>query len=343
MSAATTINEYMLSLTKDLMEKRSVTESTANAYIRSMYILNGKKPFKTLTFLKNTESIDKKIAEYADNTQKAIYSSIVSVLSLVKDKPAYKKSYQHYHDMMIGKRDEMKESKPEAGTKTEREEKNWVSWEEVSALRDDLKAKVDEFKSKKAIDSSQYETLLKSVVLGLYSYTQPRRNQDYLDMYVVKGEPTSTEANFLVLDKKGNPTHFVFNKYKTSKKYGQQQIELTPELKDILAVFLHHHPLLKGRKKSTEPQKMLVFADGKPMEAVNSITRLLNKIFGKAVGSSMLRHIYLSSKYDIKEMNEDATKMGHSVEEQKQYLRGSGETVNEVVVPMMEVAASASP
>lgn len=53
--------------------------------------------------------------------------------------------------------------------------------------------------------------------------------------------------------------------------------------------------------------------------SVNSITRILNKVFGKKVGSSMLRHIYLSSKYGnvSKEMKEDAKIMGHSTEVQK--------------------------
>jgi hypothetical protein len=55
------------------------------------------------------------------------------------------------------------------------------------------------------------------------------------------------------------------------------------------------------------------------LTAVNSITRILNKIFGKKVGSSMLRHIFLSDKYgEVKgEMADDAKAMGHSVDEQQ--------------------------
>jgi hypothetical protein len=44
-------------------------------------------------------------------------------------------------------------------------------------------------------------------------------------------------------------------------------------------------------------------------------------VFGKNVGSSMLRHIYLSDKYNIKEMKEDAEKMGHTVEQQRDYMK----------------------
>jgi hypothetical protein len=35
----------------------------------------------------------------------------------------------------------------------------------------------------------------------------------------------------------------------------------------------------------------------------------------------MLRHIYLSSKYDVEEMNEDSEKMGHSSSMQKEYMK----------------------
>jgi len=90
-------------------------------------------------------------------------------------------------------------------------------------------------------------------------------------------------------------------------------------LLDAISIYLKHHPLHKGKITKNTEFKFLVYADGSPLTAVNSITRILNKIFGKKVGSSMLRHIYLSSKYgDIKEeQKEDARAMGHSVGEQQ--------------------------
>jgi hypothetical protein len=35
----------------------------------------------------------------------------------------------------------------------------------------------------------------------------------------------------------------------------------------------------------------------------------------------MLRHIYLSAKYDVSEMNEDAEKMGHTSGMQREYMK----------------------
>jgi integrase len=123
---------------------------------------------------------------------------------------------------------------------------------------------------------------------------------------------TYKEDNFLVI-RKGVPVEFVFNKYKTSKTYGTQTVPIPKELADALTIYLKRVP-----KNSTS---LLIAYDGTPLTQANAITRILNKTFGKKIGSSMLRHIYLSSKYDIDEMTTDATQMGHSLEEQKQYMK----------------------
>jgi len=77
----------------------------------------------------------------------------------------------------------------------------------------------------------------------------------------------------------------------------------------------------------TELRKSLDFLnskpDGKAMDRSNDITKTLNKVFGKAIGSSMLRHIFLTDKYStiFKTAKIDAEKMGHSTEEQKNYIK----------------------
>ena len=329
--SAMRVNEFMLELAKKLREEKKVAESTANAYIRAMYLLNGKQPYKNLTFLKNTSAIADLVSKYAESTIKTIYASIVSVLSLFKDKPTYKKVYQHYYDLMMGKIVEAKQN--ESSDKTQKQTDNWITWDEVQKKVADLREKVAEFKSNKSITSQQYESLLHYLIVSLYTETQPRRNQDYLDMYVAKKQPTETEHNYVVLTKT-KPTSFVFNKFKTSKKYGQQTLEVPETLANVISEYLKFHPLKKNAS-----YKFLVSYDGTPITAVNAITRVLNKIFGKRVGSSMLRHIFLSTKYDIKEMEKDANAMGHSVEEQKKYMKGSGEVSQEVTVPTMDTIA----
>ena len=51
--------------------------------------------------------------------------------------------------------------------------------------------------------------------------------------------------------------------------------------------------------------------------------RILNKIFDKAIGSSMLRHIFLTDKYGetLDKQKEDAKNMAHSEGQQKDYIK----------------------
>jgi hypothetical protein len=236
--------------------------------------------------------------------------------------------------MIINAKD-MKDTATDPSENTTKENDNCIDWKEVQQKSKELSDKVGKFASSKNITPEQFTELLHWLVLSLYTEVQPRRNQDYLDMWVVKKwkEDMPTDKNYLDIATQ----QFIFNKFKTQKTYGQQKISIPPSLMSVVQVYLKHHPLVKGNKTKTTEFKFLVFPDGTPLTAVNAITRILNRIFGKKIGSSMLRHIFLSSKYDIKEMENDATAMGHSVEEQKNYLRGSGEEKQSGNGPMLVV------
>ena len=314
--------EFMLQLAKKLMEERHVAESTASAYLRTLYQLNGKSSFKNLTFLKNTEGILKHLEGYADSTRRAVLGAIVGVLMLFKDKPTFKKVYQFYHDQMTEKNKVAREEESKTpNAKTEKQKDNWLSWEDISRVRSGLVKDVSEFANHKTVTAPQYDKLLQSLVLALYTEIQPRRNQDYLDMYVVKKhtDKLPTDKNYFDF----STGKFIFNKYKTSKKYGIQTSDIPANLLAELHLYLKFHPLWRGvAKRKADPVKLLVQHDGTPLTAVNAITRILNRIFGKKIGSSMLRHIYISDKYKEadtidQERAKDAEAMGHSVGVQK--------------------------
>ena len=315
-------NEFMLQLHKRLLEKtygtppRNLGETTANAYIKTLYTLNDKKPFKTLGFLKKTATIEEKLKNYAESTKKTILASIASVLSLEKDTPGYKKTYKYYYDKMMEKAADAKSA--DSSEKTNKQAENWVEWNDVLEKYKELKTKTVDSKNP---DWSRLQDLL---LLGLYTEIPPRRNQDYLSMDVVRAtkrtklESLPTDKNYLILRGKV-PTNLIFNVYKTSKTYGQQNITIPESLSKVIATYIKHHPLAKV--KGSKQFAFLVSEDGTPLTADNAITRILNKLFGKKVGSSMLRHIYLSSKYDIGSMTNDAEAMGHSLSQQRDYLK----------------------
>lgn len=308
--------EFMMTLHRELTETKKVAESTADAYLKTLTILNDKKPFKNLTFLKKTDVILAKVAEYADSTQKAILATLVSVLSLHTDTPAQKRLHELYREKMMGKVEETKKvDEGKEGQKTKKQTENWVSWEEVKSKKEELAKEVETSRTKKALLVGDYDHLISLVVLSLYTDIQPRRNQDYTEMLVVKQWKTEMPTTHNYYDIKGQ--RFVFNKFKTAKTYGQQIVELPESLKATLTYYIKRHPLAK-EKKTDYP--LLVDAHGEPLTAVNAITRILNKLFGgKKVGSSMLRHIFITDKYGGTKVEQetDALAMGHSVAEQQ--------------------------
>lgn len=318
----TTVNEtaFKKELEQKLLNDKKLASSSVKLYLRNLEKLNDNQPLKNLNFLKDVKTITDKLNHYKENTKRGYYISITSVLSLDKSTKAKQKLYDEYFKLMMEKN---KELKKEEGTnqKTETQAENWIAWSEVEQKWDALKKKVETFKNNKELSDHQYNTLLQYVVLSLYTCLPPRRNE-YQNMVVAKTatESSPTDKNYYDVDNK----RFIFNKYKTMKKEGQKIVPLPDALQTVLTTYIKHHPLIKGKiTKKFQPVSFLVYQDGTPLDKVNSITRVLNKIFGKKVGSSMLRHIYLSNKYgDVnEEQKKDADVMGHSVDMARDYIK----------------------
>lgn len=308
------ITPFMMDLHKELKDKREIADVTASQYIRTLYSLNSELPFKNLAWLKNTASVELRLENYAESTQKTMLSTIVSTLSLYNQKSSYKKIFAHWYNRMMEKSNEDRQK--DSTQKTPKQEKNWLSWEVILAHEKRLEEEVK--KIVKNPTPADWNTVLAYMVLCLYTRFSPRRNQDYQFMKVVKtpaqAEKLGKEFNYFVLDTK----QFIFNKYKTANSHGEQVFDVPQDLVDAIMLYLKAHPL-KPTLKS--PFQFLVLNDGTPLPSVNSITRILNKIFGRNVGTTMLRHIYLSNKYDVSEMNEDAEKMGHTSGMQHEYMK----------------------
>jgi hypothetical protein len=134
-------------------------------------------------------------------------------------------------------------------------------------------------------------------------------------MKIVKKLPAEIDKsfNYLVLD----DMQFHFNNYKTAKTYQTQTVDISPELQKVIKQFLPYHPLIKEFKKKGGLTEMFLIVNqaGVHPEAKNYITRVLNKIFDKKIGVSMLRNIYLTSKYggENTDKKDDADAMGTSV------------------------------
>jgi hypothetical protein len=287
--------------------KPDISASSRKLYTFNLTKLNGGKEIKNLNFLSKPEILEK-LEEMTPNTRRTY---IIAIVSSLKDRPEakYKKLYSKFYEHLTAINADLKTN----NTKSEKQEANWLPQEEVMKTCSELAEVIPQIQSKKSISPAEYDTLLKAVVLGLYALQKPRRNKDYTDCLIVRKVPEDTSHNYLDIEN----WEWVFNNYKTEKTYKQKKMAVPEELKKVLQVYLKFHPCSKQIKKKTfEPVPFLAHQDGKPINTSTEMTRMLNKIFGKKVGSSLLRNIFLTDKYGkvAKEMANDVSEMGTSIQ-----------------------------
>jgi len=305
----------------ELFTAKNITESSKKLYLANLMRLNS-GPIKNLKFLNDVEAIQEKLKKYKPNTQRSYIISIVSLLKSLKEKQKkYNKLYDSYYAIL----DTMNKSLKDNTEKTEKEEKEWIGQDAVKEKFETNMKLIEDLKDKKKLTSEEYEKLLHLVVLSLFVLQKPRRNKDYQDAYIVKKykPELGTEKNYLDLFK----NEFHFNNYKTQGTYKTQTCEVNPILREIIDFYLKFHPLKAKLKEGPIP--LLVDEKGEPFTQNNSLTRMLYKIFGSKIGSSMLRKLYLTDKYAdvMKEMKADTQAMGTSTgTAQTNYIKKETET-----------------
>lgn len=280
---------------------KSITDSSKRLYIANLTRLSG-EPIRNLKFLADVDNIKTKLDRYKPNTQRSYIISIVSLLKSVKEKQKkYSKLYDSYYKIL----EEMNKSLKDQTGKSETEKESWIGQDKVQEKFDTQLKVMDDLKDKKKLTADEYEKLLHLVVLALFVLQKPRRNKDYQEAVVVKKylPEMGTDKNFVDLLK----NEFLFNNYKTAGTYKTQTVAIEPKMREILDFYLKFHP----KKKEGH---LLVNYEGEPFTQTNSLTRILNKIFGCKIGSSMLRKLYLTDKYadTMKQMQSDSTAMGTS-------------------------------
>lgn len=319
---------FLVKLQEEL-KARDYTDTTTTQYISTLINLYNKifydEKIKSLTFLQNTETIENAIKNnYKESTQRNIYNILKSILHPHKDKRLYKRAYQFYSVKSEDINKELNVIK-EKNIKTQKQQENWITWEEVLAIKEEYKEKADFIGNKKNVSDTEYDIILRNLVLSFYTEMPPRRNE-YMNLLIIPTENDEMDdfKNYLILDQH----KLVLNNYKTSKKYGTQVIELNENIINSLNQYLLHHILYNNNKKKSKYEiPLFINKQGNPYSQINSFTRLLNKIFKKNIGVSMLRHIYLTDKYgkDLDEMKEDADAMAHSLTLQKEYIKNNQE------------------
>lgn len=295
----------MEDLKKKIREnKPNVSESSISSYANALkqlfYKAHLPKEPLDIKWFNDFNAMKEELKDANLNTRKTTYAAI---LTLHKGNEDIKK-------LMV---EDQKEVNKQIAShkKSDKQEENWLEYDEIKKRVDNkLKLTKALFTSKEKLNDKEYNDIILTMILllttGYYETMPPRRN---MDMNELKFRNYTNEDNYIT------KTHFVFNKYKTSKFYGEEKIEIPKEMKPILNNYLRHRKMYEG-DYLLNPQG---YSENKFKS--NDMGKYLNKFFGLKIGTSMLRHIFISHYIDIKKIKENADKMGHSFKETLEYAK----------------------
>jgi len=299
-------------LMKELSESRpNAKESTIKMYTANLSKLQ--KLFETdnFKFLNKPEEVKDKLSNLHYTSRRNYFNAIIIYLMAVKDKDdPLIKEYVEIRDEL----NKQYEEEQATGVISDKQKENFVPIEEVNKMIEDMGKEIKDRKLKKKEDmTAKDKSLIQSYILFNIYTRLPLRN-DLAGMEVINkrvynklSEEEKKSKNYLVINK--NSMFFVLNKYKTSSKYQELKIDIPKDLEKLLRFYIRVNGMGVLFKSST----------GKPISR-NALSQLLlketKKRMGKSISTTMLRKIYLSSKYgEVKEeMKADAKIMGHSPE-----------------------------
>ena len=301
----------------------SAKEPTIKLYARVLQTLKGKMSGDSMyNFLEDFDKVLPNLSENC-NSRKTQITAIVIMLKLKKSGKDIIKKYKDEQQACIKEVNDHYKS----GDKSDRQSENWMTLEDLESIRAQLGERYEEIKGRRFngdLKPSLYEDLQEYPLLSL-QLKYPIRN-DLHEAQVLsnaKYQRMSKEAraqnNMIVL--KRDSGSLILNDYKTKGVYGQKVIELDKDITHLL------HDFLKFRSKhGWESPWFLLNTKKDPMNS-NMVTKAFNRIFkpyGKAVSTSMIRHIVLTEKFGetMKEAKEMADMMGHSVKtQQEKYVK----------------------
>lgn len=268
--------------------KPTISASSLKTYIsllKSLYHKKHEKGDINLAWFNNQDEIIELLKDKPASSRKTTYAALIAI---AKDNNKYKAALLDdgkTYDKFI-----------KTQTKTEKQEENWKSFEEVQKIFNDMHTKIKPLLNSKELSPTDYKKLQDFILLALTSgvFISPRRSMDWVDMKIKNID----KAKDNYIDK----NDFVFNKYKTAKFYETQKVSIPKQLKTILNKFIKLNP----------HEYLLTDDKGNKMTNVR-LTQKLNKIFDGAISTSMLRHIYLTEQLKNVPALEKLEKMAHDM------------------------------
>lgn len=175
-----------------------------------------------------------------------------------------------------------------------------VKWDSIVKLSDKLRNNFFKIEMK-------YNEGMEALLLSLYSLFPPQRSEIFSNLIITTTKPTDKDNNYLYR-KSTNVYYMIINKHKTARSAG----EITEQITDKQLI-----KMLNRYLKLYNTKYLFQYSDDKSLSP-SDISKMLGKTtkeLGDKLGSSSMRHIYLTDKYSsvLKDLESDTQKMGNSV------------------------------
>jgi len=142
-------------------------------------------------------------------------------------------------------------------------------------------------------------------------YFPPRRAEDYAHMRYIKTEEEVEEDNYMIEETR----EFIFQKYKTRKRYGKQRFEIPEKLYGLIRRYIKKNKIEYG-------ERLIQYNGHSDKYNDRSLRNKLKEIFGASVDG--IRHAYVTNLYrnpeNLYNIKEISMMMSHSVGEHIMYL-----------------------
>lgn len=294
-----------MSIEETLRKNRpNVTESSIKTYSNIVGKLCKRLDleFSPTVFIDNKSVLMNYLKDVPISTQGSVISAIIAIHEDENYKELLDRANADYN------------AEKATGKKTQKEEDNWVTQDEIADKLKELRRLYKSTASKTDKTAKDYQTMQNYIILALTGgqYIAPRRLADFTNLKINNINPETDnyikDYNILIL-----------NIYKTAKTYKEQEIHLPKKLVKIIENFLEN-------TEHINRQYLLFDNYYQPLTSVK-LNQRLNSIFGgKKISTNNIRHSYLTEKFgdNYNILKDTASMMGTSVGTiQNYYIKSS--------------------
>ena len=299
-----------------LKARPKISKNSLSNYVRNISILNEKKPIDNLNFLKDTDKILHLIKDKKVTTKRTMLTAVTVLLGAINDNK-FNETMEFYQKKLKEMSDEIN-SNYVKGEKTDKEEKNWLTYDELKEIQREYAKDIDELNLRKAttITPKNNKKLLYYLISSLYTLHPPIR-LNWAMMKVIKNKNEMKDKENYLLNSGTFSKTVYLNDFKNVKVIGTQSFKLSKALCKVINLYL----------KFNNGEYLLNNTRGHPMSA-NSLSKMLPLVFskdGKNVNLNLIRKSAVNDLIDheqLKKEQELAKSMLHSEGVQKSvYLK----------------------